>query len=410
VGKAFFRFWPKFFANPGAKRFGAVHGWYRRAAMTTISLQIGTATATLDANTPRHIVGRDEQATSICAAHPTVSRRHCEIYLENGYALIRDMGSSNGTWINGHPVGQQPVQLAPGQQVFVGHMPLSVTWSGAGAQQGATVMGELPADLKALIDARKQEAAVSYSAPPVVASSESENLTYRRQGSNNNGVLMIALPDDDFTNDSTIKGFSEFTATDNETVDEITIELVEVHRKGAKKGHVWDRVLVKKGPWKCKKNDRVPMPFELRIPQSTSISSKDVHWEIRGCVDIAWAYDVEVEVPITMHNADVEKIRDAMGALDLRVDTIESKPLGQEFKARFEPPAQWRTQWNIDCVNLHMQYLGTNFQIMLEVDKKGAFSKDRRTQYNVELATLRQASLQQVSEQLLSLIQRMLSL
>ena len=378
--------------------------------MTTISLQIGTATATLDANTPRHIVGRDEQVTSICAAHPTVSRRHCEIYLENGYALIRDMGSSNGTWINGHPVGQQPVQLAPGQQVFVGHMPLSVTWSGAGAQQGATVMGELPADLKALIDARKQEAAVSYSAPPVVASSESENLTYRRQGSNNNGVLMIALPDDDFTNDSTIKGFSEFTATDNETVDEITIELVEVHRKGAKKGHVWDRVLVKKGPWKCKKNDRVPMPFELRIPQSTSISSKDVHWEIRGCVDIAWAYDVEVEVPITMHNADVEKIRDAMGALDLRVDTIESKPLGQEFKARFEPPAQWRTQWNIDCVNLHMQYLGTNFQIMLEVDKKGAFSKDRRTQYNVELATLRQASLQQVSEQLLSLIQRMLSL
>ncbi len=57
-----------------------------------------------------------------------------------------------------------------------------------------------------------------------------------------------------------------------------------------------------------------------------------------------------------------------------------------------------------------MQYLGTNFQIMLEVDKKGAFSKDRRTQYNVELATLRQASLQQVGEQLLSLIQRMLSL
>lgn len=84
--------------------------------------------------------------------------------------------------------------------------------------------------------------------------------------------------------------------------------------------------------------------------------------------------------------------------------------MGQEFRARFEPPAQWRTQWNIDSVNLEMQYLGTNFQIMLEVDKKGAFSKDRRTQYNVELATLRQASLRQVSEQLLSLIQRMLSL
>ncbi len=381
--------------------------------MTSVALQIGSISATLDGNTPRHIIGRDEQSTSICAQHPTVSRRHCEVYLENGFAMIRDMGSSNGTWINGNPVGQQPVQLAPGQQVFVGHMPLSVAWS-AGPQQGATVMGELPADLKALIEARKQQAAVSYSTPPVVASNPSTPgdaaMTYRRQGSNDNGVFMIALPGDDFSNDTTIKGFAEFTATDNETIDEITIELVEVHRKGAKKGHVWDRVLVKKGPWKAKKNDRVPMPFELRIPQSTSISSKDVHWEIRGCVDIAWAYDVEVEVPINMHNIDVEKIRDAMGALDLRVDTLESKPLGQEFKARFEPPAQWRTQWNIDCVNLHMQYLGTNFQIMLEVDKKGAFSKDRRTQYNVELTTLRQASLQQVGEQLLSLIQRMLSL
>ncbi len=381
--------------------------------MTVVSLQIGSAMASLDANSPRHIIGRDEQSSSICVQHATVSRRHCEVYLENGVALIRDMGSSNGTWINGHPVGQQPVQLAPGQHVFIGHMPLAVAWTG-GAQQGATVMGELPADLKALIEARKQQAAVSYSTPPVVASAQPSGadgaMTYRRQGSNDNGVFMIALPGDDFSNDSTIKGFAEFTATDNETIDEITIELVEVHRKGAKKGHVWDRVLVKKGPWKAKKNDRVPMPFELRIPQSTSISSKDVHWEIRGCVDIAWAYDVEVEVPINMHNIDVEKIRDAMGALDLRVDTLESKPLGQEFKARFEPPAQWRTQWNIDCVNLHMQYLGTNFQIMLEVDKKGAFSKDRRTQYNVELATLRSASLQQVGEQLLSLIQRMLSL
>ncbi len=378
--------------------------------MSGITLQIGHATATLDANNPRHIIGRDEATSSLCAQHPTVSRRHCEVFFDNGFALIRDMGSSNGTWINGTPVGQQPVQLAPGQTVFVGHMPLGVTWN-AGPQQGATVMGEVPANLKAMIEARRSEAAVSYSAPPPAqAGDASAAMTYRRQGSNNNGVFMVALPSDSFTNDSTIKGFAEFTATDNETIDEITLELVEVHKKGAKKGHVWDRVLVKKGPWKCKNGDRVPMPFELRVPQATSVSGKDVHWEIRGCVDIAWAYDVEVEVPITMRNIDVEKIRDAMGALDLRVDTIESKPLGQHFKARFEPPAQWRTQWNIDCVNLELQYLGTNLQIMLEVDKKGAFSKDRRTQYDVELTTLRQASLQQVGEQLLSLIQRMLSL
>lgn len=391
-------------------RFQRVAGCYRPRTMSVVTLRIGTSTATLDASRPRHIIGRDEATSSICAQHPTVSRRHAEVYLDNGFALIRDMGSSNGTWINGHPVGQQPVQLSPGQHVFVGHMPLSVTWSG-GQQQGATVMGEVPADLRALIEARRSQAAVSYSQPaPAPAEGASANMTYRRQGSNDNGVLLIALPADSFTNDSVIKGFAEFTATDNETIDEIAIELVEVHKKGAKKGHVWDRVLVKKGPWKCKKHDRVPMPFELRVPQATSVSGKDVHWEIRGGVDIAWAYDVDVEVPITMRNVDVEKIRDAMGALDLRVDEITSKPLGQHFEARFEPPAQWRTQWNIDCVNLDIQYLGTNVQLMLEVDKRGAFSKDRRTQYNVELATLRQASLQQLSEQLLALVQRMLSL
>ncbi len=378
--------------------------------MSVVTLELGPARASLDANTPRHVIGRDEQTAGLVAAHPTVSRRHCEVYLEGGHVMIRDVGSSNGTWVDGRPVGAQPVALAPGQQVFVGHMPLGVQWSG-GAQPGATVMGQLPADLAALIEARRSRAAVQYSQPPVVAAPEaSGQMTYRRQGSNDNGVFLVALPSDSCTNDSVIKGFAEFTATDAETVEEITLELVEVHRKGAKKGHVWDRVLVKKGPWKCKKNDRVPMPFELRVPQSTSISGKDVHWEIRGCVDIAWAFDVELEVPITMRNVDIEKIRDAMGALDLRVDEITSKPLGQQFEARFEPPAQWRTQWNIDCVRLEIQYLGTNLQILLEVDKRGVFSKDRRTQYTVELATLRQASLQQVSEQLLALVQRMSSL
>jgi pSer/pThr/pTyr-binding forkhead associated (FHA) protein len=378
--------------------------------MTSIHLQIGPASANLDAQNPRLLIGRDEYSANLIVPDPTVSRRHADIFLQNGRVFVRDMGSSNGTWVNGSPVGSTEVEVMPGQQVFLGHVPLLVEWRG-GAKPGATVMGAVPAELLALIQARKQQAQVRVVTPAAPSSSEpTTNMTYRRQGSNDNGVLLIALTNDDFQNDAEINGFLEFTALDDETIEEITVELVEVHRKGAKKGHVWDRQIVKKGPWECRRNDRVPNPFRLRVPGATSITSKDVHWEVRGSVDIKWAYDVELEVPITMHNVDVEKIRDAMGALDLRVREFESEPLGQHFTAVFEPPAQWRSAWKIDEVNLDIHYLGTNLEVKLEVDKLGAMSKDRTTKFVFELHKLRQASLQELSTQFQQMIQTMLQL
>ena len=384
--------------------------------MSNIRLQIGQASVSLDAGNPRVTIGRDDSHASLVAPDPTVSRRHCEVYTENGRAFIRDMGSSNGTWINGSPVGQQPIELSPNQQVFVGHLPLLVEWTGGG-NDGATVMGAMPAELLALIQARKAEAVQQQKMPAVSAPSQVTNadtahgtMNYRHQGSNNNGVLLIALPGDTFQNDTQIEGFLEFTAMDDETVNEISVELVEIHRKGAKKGHVWDRVLVKKGPWKTKTNDKVPMPFQLRVPSATSITSPDVRWEIRGDVDIAWAYDVECDVPINMRNVDVEKIRDAMGMLDMRIEKLESKPLGQQFNLIFQPPAQWRQQWNIDRVVVDVQYLGTNIEVDILVDKKGAFSKDRRSKSTLELSQLRSLSTTDLGHQLQAVISRMLSL
>jgi len=388
--------------------------------MSNIRLQIGPASVNLDASTPRVTIGRDEHSASLVAPDPTISRRHCEVYTEGGRAFIRDMGSSNGTWVNGTPVGQQPVELTTGQQVFVGHVPLLVEWTGA--NQGATVMGALPADLLALIQARKQQAQQHVAAPvvappaaapaPAVTNVDSAQgvYNYRHQGSNNNGVLLIALPSDTFENDSKISGFLEFTALDAEKISEITVELVEIHRKGAKKGHVWDRMLVKKGPWKARRNDKVPMPFELRVPAATSISGPDVQWEIRADVDIAWAFDVECDVPITMKNRDIERIRDAMGMLDMRVEKITSKPLGQEFNLKFQPPAQWATQWNIDCITVDVVYLGTNIEVDILVDKRGTFSKDMRSKSTLELAKLRSLSLQDLGHQLQAVVSRMLSL
>ena len=44
-------------------------------------------------------IGRSAQC-DVTVNDPTVSRRHCEVYTQNGEAYLRDLGSSNGTWVN----------------------------------------------------------------------------------------------------------------------------------------------------------------------------------------------------------------------------------------------------------------------------------------------------------------------
>src|SRR3954464_13147985 len=54
-----------------------------------------------------------------------VSRRHCELHLDNGKLLVRDLGSSNGTFVNGKRVlGQQA--LKAGDVLTVGGVTLKI--------------------------------------------------------------------------------------------------------------------------------------------------------------------------------------------------------------------------------------------------------------------------------------------
>lgn len=46
-----------------------------------------------------------------------VSRKHAEVYVEEGKLYVRDVGSANGTFVNGARLGTQPVVLADGDQV-----------------------------------------------------------------------------------------------------------------------------------------------------------------------------------------------------------------------------------------------------------------------------------------------------
>jgi len=55
----------------------------------------------------------------------SVSRHHAEIVREEGGAEVRDLGSTNGTWLNAGRVDVAPVE--PGDQIAVGAVHLEVT-------------------------------------------------------------------------------------------------------------------------------------------------------------------------------------------------------------------------------------------------------------------------------------------
>lgn len=361
-----------------------------------VTVAAGIDTAELHALSTRILVGRVEGA-DLHIDDASVSRRHAEAYLQGEAVFVRDLGSSNGTWINGQPIGEQPVMLAPGHTLHIGRVPVQIRWEG-GRQ---TELAEPSAQLLNVMQQHAQRApaprletgfTVGATATPHAA-----DFPYRRQGSNGNGILLISLRKESYNNDEIMDGFIEFTALDNETVSSITIELVEIHKRGARNGHVWDRVLVKQGPWTCSKNDVVPLPFQLRVPSGTSVTGAEVQWELRGYVDIAWASDVDCKVPINMRNIDIEKVRDALGALDYRVASLEAEPLGQEYRGTFQPAPNKVKETGITDIHMKVQYLGTNLKVTMMVEKSSWFAFDKSTELVFDIARLRTATPGEVS-------------
>lgn len=69
-------------------------------------------------------VGRDPEVALRIADEPTVSRRHAEIERVGDRVVLRDLGSTNGTFVNGVRV-QGEVELRPGDRVQFGAIALS---------------------------------------------------------------------------------------------------------------------------------------------------------------------------------------------------------------------------------------------------------------------------------------------
>ena len=63
------------------------------------------------------VIGRGQQA-DIQVIDEGISRRHAEIVHEGGQIVIRDLGSTNGTYCNGDKIGEH--QLSDGDKIQVG--------------------------------------------------------------------------------------------------------------------------------------------------------------------------------------------------------------------------------------------------------------------------------------------------
>jgi pSer/pThr/pTyr-binding forkhead associated (FHA) protein len=62
------------------------------------------------------IIGRREPA-DIVLRFPNVSSRHCELFVDQGTWVVKDLGSSNGTKINGVRITEQAIR--PGDTLAI---------------------------------------------------------------------------------------------------------------------------------------------------------------------------------------------------------------------------------------------------------------------------------------------------
>ena len=85
-------------------------------------------------------IGRQAMSGQVVLDHPNVSRRHAEFEVAGGTVVLRDLGGTNGTYVNGELLrGAQ--SLAPGDRIKIG--PFVLTFDGSALRGGQSGNVEL---------------------------------------------------------------------------------------------------------------------------------------------------------------------------------------------------------------------------------------------------------------------------
>jgi len=110
-----------------------------------VLLSAGMAGRSHELKVDRTTIGRVEDNT-FQIPEPSVSSHHCEVLLKGNDVLIKDLNSTNGTFINGEKITEAP--LKPGQVLRLGQIELRLESGSAPAAGGtpAPVPAKKPAE------------------------------------------------------------------------------------------------------------------------------------------------------------------------------------------------------------------------------------------------------------------------
>lgn len=84
-----------------------------------VLLSAGMTGRTYDLKAEKTTVGRVED-NAFQIAEPSVSSHHCEVLLRGNDVVVRDLNSTNGTFINGEKISEGPIK--PGQILRLGQI------------------------------------------------------------------------------------------------------------------------------------------------------------------------------------------------------------------------------------------------------------------------------------------------
>lgn len=117
----------------GLALFGAIVGRNRFAAspagpenlIAVLTVDGRTLELELSEGGPACVLGRSSDA-GVPLADPEASRRHATLQAAAGALYVTDLGSRNGTFLNGKRLGSEGIELKVGDHIDVGNTRLEV--------------------------------------------------------------------------------------------------------------------------------------------------------------------------------------------------------------------------------------------------------------------------------------------
>jgi len=104
-----------------------------------VVLSEGLTGRTYDLKVEKTTIGRVED-NSIQIPEQSISSHHCEVLLKGSDVVIKDLNSTNGTYINGEKVSEK--SLKPGQILRLGQVEIRLEGDGAPGAEGAAAPAE----------------------------------------------------------------------------------------------------------------------------------------------------------------------------------------------------------------------------------------------------------------------------